>query len=113
MPFGALQTIAILIGCFAAYRLRLKSAVLSALMVLVCDAMSRLLHSLLTPQVVAGCAMIYVEGTSTDFKSSVALGGYYLMAFLFGGNPIIVSWMIANTAGQTKKSVISTFIPPI
>ena len=51
--------------------------------------------------------MIYVEGTSTNFKSSVALGGYYLMAFLFGGNPIIVSWMIANTAGQTKKSVIS------
>lgn len=35
MPFGALQTIAILIGCFAAYRLKLKSAVLSGLMVLV------------------------------------------------------------------------------
>lgn len=51
--------------------------------------------------------MIYVEGTSNNFQQNVALGGYYLLAFLFGGNPIIVSWMIANTAGQTKKSVIS------
>ena len=94
MPFGALQTIAILIGCFAAYRIKLKSAILAILMALV----------------VAGCAMIYVEGNATNFNRSVGLGGYYLMAFLFGGNPIIVSWMIANTAGQTKKSVTSEHI---
>lgn len=27
------------------------------------------------------------------------------MAFLYGGNPLIVSWVVANTAGQTKKTV--------
>lgn len=54
--------------------------------------------------------MIYIEGIADNFKASVALGGYYLMAFLFGGNPLIVSWIVANTAGQTKKSVISTYL---
>jgi MFS family permease len=34
------------------------------------------------------------------------LGGYYLLAFLFGSNPLIVSWIVGNTAGTTKKSVI-------
>lgn len=102
MPFGALQTIAILFGCYCAAKLRIKSAILAGLMVLV----------------VAGCAMIYVESISNDFTASVALGGYYLMAFLFGGNPLIVSWIVANTAGQTKKSVISmstlsSALPPL
>lgn len=55
--------------------------------------------------------MIYVEGKAAVFNRSVALAGYYLMAFLFGGNPVIVSWMIANTAGQTKKSVTSKYSP--
>ena len=55
--------------------------------------------------------MIYVEGNAATFNRSVALAGYYLMAFLFGGNPVIVSWMIANTAGQTKKSVTSKCSP--
>lgn len=34
------------------------------------------------------------------------LVGYYLLAFLFGGNPLIVSWIVANTAGTTKKSTL-------
>ena len=34
------------------------------------------------------------------------LAGYYLLAFLFGGNPLIVSWIVGNTAGTTKKSVM-------
>lgn len=90
MPFGALQTIAILIGCYCAYKVRIKSAILCVLMVIV----------------VAGCAMVYSQGANPgNFNQGIALGGYYLMAFLFGGNPLIVSWMIANTAGQTKKSV--------
>jgi hypothetical protein len=90
MPFGALQTIAILIGCYCAYKVRLKSAILCTLMVIV----------------VAGCGMVYSQGVNrANFNQGIALAGYYLMAFLFGGNPLIVSWMIANTAGQTKKSV--------
>lgn len=59
--------------------------------------------------VVAGCAMLYVEAAASTFNRSVALGGYYLLAFLFGGNPLIVSWIVSNTAGSTKKSVIMAF----
>jgi hypothetical protein len=28
------------------------------------------------------------------------------LSSLFGGNPLIVSWIAGSTAGQTKKSVI-------
>ncbi|KAJ7077762.1 hypothetical protein C8R44DRAFT_755040 [Mycena epipterygia] len=34
------------------------------------------------------------------------LVGYYLLAFLYGANPLIVSWISVNTAGSTKKSVV-------
>ena len=39
-------------------------------------------------------------------NSGPLLAGYYLFAFLFGGNPIIVSWIISNYGGTTKKSVV-------
>ena len=59
--------------------------------------------------VVAGLAMLYVlprskTGTSPD--QGALLAGYYLLAFLFGGNPLIVTWIVGNTAGTTKKSVV-------
>lgn len=76
-PFGALQTVAILLGCYCAYRVRIKSAVLVALMALT----------------VIGCGMIYSQGVRPEsFQQSVGLAGYYLMAFLYGGPPLIVSW---------------------
>ncbi|KMU75804.1 allantoin permease [Coccidioides immitis RMSCC 3703] len=31
---------------------------------------------------------------------------YYLLAFLFGGNPLIVAWIVGHAAGMTKKSVV-------
>jgi len=34
------------------------------------------------------------------------LAGYYLLAFLYGGNPLIVAWIVGNTAGTTKKSAM-------
>lgn len=43
--------------------------------------------------------MIYVEGTSDNFQRSVALAGYYLMSFLFAGNPLIVSWIVSLPQG--------------
>lgn len=53
--------------------------------------------------VLAGAIMLY-----TLKRSSIPplLTAYYMLAFLFGGNPLIVSWMISNIAGTTKKSVI-------
>ncbi|KAK0105208.1 hypothetical protein ONS95_004397 [Cadophora gregata] len=87
MPFGAVQLIIILIASYAAQKARLKAPVLVALVV----------------PVVAGLAMLYAIPRS---DTAGLLGGYYLLAFLFGSNPLIVSWIIGNTAGTTKKSII-------
>ena len=88
MPFGALQIMVILTASYAAQRFSIKSAFLAAFMI----------------PVVAGAGLLYGEANSSDFKTGPALAGYYLLAFLFAGNPLIVSWLVANTAGQTKKS---------
>lgn len=42
----------------------------------------------------------------TSSNQPALLAGYYLLGFLFGGNPLIVSWIVGNTAGTTKKSVL-------
>lgn len=89
MPFGALQIIVILLASFAAQKARLKSAMLVVLIL----------------PVVAGLVMLYVlQRTKSD--QAPLLVAYYLLAFLFGGNPLIVSWIVGNTAGTTKKSII-------
>jgi hypothetical protein len=90
MPFGFLQFFCILVASYAAQKWRIKSAVLAAFVV----------------PVIVGLGMLYGEGISKHFKQGPALAGYYLLSSLYGGNPLIVSWMVANTAGQTKKSVI-------
>jgi hypothetical protein len=87
MPFGAVQFIIIMLASYAAQRARLKAPVLLLLVI----------------PVIAGLAMLYaIPRTDT----AALLGGYYLLAFLFGSNPLIVSWIVGNTAGTTKKSVI-------
>lgn len=90
MPFGVLQFLCIIAASYAAQVWRIKSAVLAIFVV----------------PVIAGLVLLYVEATSSSFSQGPALAGYYLLAFLFGGNPLIVTWMAANTAGQTKKATI-------
>jgi hypothetical protein len=106
IPFGILQLGVILFSSWAALKVKSKAIPLACLQV---------------PGII-GCALLYHEGTSGNFRQPVALVGYYLLAFNFGCNPLIVSWMVslfgslsqgvhtdsqvANTAGQTKKSVI-------
>lgn len=85
MPFGALQFICILIASYAAQVWRLKGAVLAVFII----------------PVIVGLVLLYVEE-----RQGPKLAGYYLLAFLFGGNPLIVTWMAANTGGQTKKASI-------
>ena len=93
MPFGALQFIIILLASWAAQRLKIKSAVLVTI----------------TLPVIAGLAILY-SIPHTDANEGPLLAGYYLLAFLFGGNPLIVAWIVANTAGTTKKSaMMSTY----
>lgn len=87
MPFGAVQLIIILLASYAAQKARLKAPVLLVLVI----------------PVVIGLAMLYAIPRS---DTAALLGGYYLLAFLFGSNPLIVSWIVGNTAGTTKKSII-------
>lgn len=87
MPFGAMQFIVIILASFAAQRFKIKSVVLFAL----------------TLPVIAGLAMLYTISHTSGHEGAL-LAGYYLLAFLFGGNPLIVAWIVANTAGTTKKS---------
>lgn len=87
IPFGAVQFIIILLASYAAQKSRLKSAVLLALVA----------------PVIAGLAVLYALPRS---PVGPPLAGYYLLAFLFGSNPLIVSWIVGNTAGTTKKSIM-------
>jgi len=87
MPFGAVQLIIIILSCYAAQKSKLKSPVLLFLVL----------------PVIVGLAMLYAIPRS---NTAALLGGYYLLAFLFGSNPLIVSWIVGNTAGTTKKSII-------
>ncbi|KIW74935.1 hypothetical protein Z517_11706 [Fonsecaea pedrosoi CBS 271.37] len=89
MPFGAMQVIVILLASFAAQKAKLKSFVLAGLML----------------PVIAGLAVLYVLPRTSGATAGL-LVAYYLLAFLFGGNPLIVSWIVGNTGGSTKKSVI-------
>ncbi|KAJ5894991.1 hypothetical protein N7495_006682 [Penicillium taxi] len=88
MPFGAMQTILILISSYLAQTARLKGAVFAVFML----------------PVVAGLAILYAMPRTQSAQSGL-LGGYYLLAFMFGGNPLVVTWIVGNTAGSTKKSV--------
>ncbi|KAH7376769.1 major facilitator superfamily domain-containing protein [Plectosphaerella cucumerina] len=87
IPFGAVQLLVIFPASYLAHRFRVKSGFLVAVMF----------------PVLAGAIMLYSLG-----RDSIPplLTAYYMLAFLFGGNPLIVSWMISNIAGTTKKSVI-------
>ncbi|KAL7423998.1 hypothetical protein Q5752_001583 [Cryptotrichosporon argae] len=89
MPFGVLQVICILAASYAAQKWRIKSAVLALFVV----------------PVIIGLAVLFAEGMSSHYKQGAALTGYYLLAFLFGGNPLIVAWCISNTGGTTKRSL--------
>jgi hypothetical protein len=89
MPFGAVQMIIILLASYAAQKARLKSPILVAIVL----------------PVVAGLAVLYTLQRNSSHQAAL-LAAFYLLAFLFGGNPLIVSWVVGNTAGTTKKSVI-------
>ena len=92
IPFGFMQLLVILVSCWVAYRFRLKSVVLAAFML----------------PVLAGVAMLYglPRGQS---EVPALLAAYYLNAFSFSGNPILLAWLAGNTAGATKQSATLAF----
>jgi predicted MFS family arabinose efflux permease len=94
IPFGALQAVAILCGSYAASRFKVKSAMLIILA----------LFGL------AGSVMLYVANSGPTVNRTLALVGYYFLAFMFGTSPVVYSWAIANVGGQTKKSTMLSFM---
>lgn len=87
IPFGAVQTIVIVASCWASYKAKIKSAVLIGFML----------------PVVAGTGMLYGIKHNQSNAGPLLLA-YYLCAFLFAGNPILLSWVVGNTAGAAKTS---------
>ncbi|EFQ97704.1 hypothetical protein MGYG_00743 [Nannizzia gypsea CBS 118893] len=90
MPFGAAQVIVILLASYCAQKYRRKSVVLVLLII----------------PVITGLSILYSlpEGSS----HSVLVFAYYLLACIFGGNPLIVTWIVGNTGGTTKQSIITS-----
>lgn len=89
IPFGAMQFIVIMGVAYAAVKFRWKSLTLG---------------TILLPIIVGLVLLFVVQRTANN--TGVLLFGYYLLSFIFGCNNLIVAWILANTAGQTKKSAM-------
>ncbi|KAJ7192625.1 putative MFS transporter [Mycena pura] len=87
MPFGGMQLLVIFFSSYLAYACKIKSVILA----------------FLTLPVLAGLVILYALPRPNE---PGLLVGYYLIACLYGANPLIVAWISANTGGSTKKSVV-------
>lgn len=92
MPFGALQYIVILGVSWLAVKFHWKSLTLG---------------SSLVPVIIGLVILFVLPQQSTN--TAVLLIGYHLFSFILGCNSLILSWIMANTAGQTKKSITLSF----
>ncbi|PYH42445.1 putative MFS transporter [Aspergillus saccharolyticus JOP 1030-1] len=92
MPFGAVQVIIILLASYLAQKAKMKGVILAGLAL----------------PVVAGLALLYALPRDQSANGGL-MAGFYLLAFLFGGNPLIVAWIVSNTGGTTKQSVCMSF----
>lgn len=89
IPFGAIVMIVIIASCWASYKAKLKSVVLAAFML----------------PVIVGVAMLYaIEHTQAN--EGPLLFAYYLTSFIYAANPILLSWVVGNTAGAAKTSTV-------
>jgi predicted MFS family arabinose efflux permease len=91
MPFGALQFVSILAASYLAYRFKRKSPFLLGLVTIV----------------IVGVALMVALPKKPSNKGGL-LVGYYLIAFVYAINPLLISWMGGNCAGQTKKAIYYT-----
>ena len=85
IPFGACQLLAIVLSSYAAYKFRIKSAILAACMV----------------PVVVGRVMLY---TLSRKNSAPLLVAYYFLALIFAANPLLVSWIVSPAVPDTGTS---------
>lgn len=92
MPFGALQYIVVLGVSWLAMTFRWRSLTLGSSLV----------------PVITGLVILFALPKDST-NTAVLLIGYHLFSFMLGCNSLILSWIVANTAGQTKKSVTLSF----
>ncbi|KAK3502129.1 major facilitator superfamily domain-containing protein [Neurospora crassa] len=90
IPFGAVQYVVILGVAWTSVKLRSGKGF--ALLII------------LLP-ILAGISMLYVLPRDKSHTAPL-LVGYYFLAFIFGCNTLVVSWILANTAGSTKSSIM-------
>jgi len=90
IPFGALQYIIILLVAWIVMKTRWKSPVLTIILV----------------PVLIGCAILYSLARGVSANTGPLLLGYYFLAFIYGANTLNMAWIMANTGGSTKKSVV-------
>ncbi|KAJ5172154.1 hypothetical protein N7492_004747 [Penicillium capsulatum] len=90
IPFGAVQLIATMGGAWLATAWKMKGPVLA----LLC----------LPP--IAGCVILLQIPHDESHKGPL-LAGYYIISVYPAITPLIYSWSASNTAGETKKKVVT------
>lgn len=90
IPYGALQYIIIMLVAWLVVKTRWKSPVLTVILV----------------PVLIGCAILYSLARGVSSNTGPLLLGYYFLAFIYGANTLNMAWIMANTGGSTKKSVV-------
>lgn len=91
IPFGFLQFAVTILGSWLAMRFKYKGPILA----------------IFIAPIIVGVGMLYGLA-KTKANQGPLLLGYYLVAFVFALNPLILAWMGANCAGQTKKATYYT-----
>jgi predicted MFS family arabinose efflux permease len=93
IPFGVVNIIAILCGGWLATRIKSKGVVI-AILALPC---------------ITGASVLLALPRGKGSKGPLLLA-YYLTSFLAGITPLIYSWHIQNTAGDTKRKVTTALV---
>jgi hypothetical protein len=93
IPYGAITTIVINLSCWAFHKSKLKSVVLAAFML----------------PVVVGIAILYALPHNEQKNQGPLLFAYYLTSFIYAANPLLLSWVVGNTAGAAKVSTMVEF----
>ncbi|EQB44666.1 major facilitator superfamily transporter [Colletotrichum gloeosporioides Cg-14] len=91
IPFGAIQIIAIMGSGWLATKIKRKGVVISMLSI---------------PPAIGSILMLTVP----RHEKGVLLFGYYLVSILAAITPIIFTWQVQNTAGDTKKKTTSAVV---
>jgi hypothetical protein len=96
IPFGFVQAAVCVIGCLLAARFGYKGLVIIGFMI----------------PCVLGAGLLYGLGRTPNYQGGL-LFGYYCIGFLFGCNPLIFSWLAANTSGTYPFPILFDRVYPI